>query len=265
MMSYRLIYDPVALSRFQREAEVLQGFDHANITRLTKVFPAYHTYFLVLELCDGADLRRLVAARGALPEAEVRAILGQLAHALDYVHQRGLVHMDVKPANVMITRDGDVKLTDFGIATPVVPLDRTSSGDISVLGTPGFMAPEQLTGGTVDSRTDIYALGCLAYQLLSGRQLFGTTDLFELVQSKLTTTVPRAAEIGGGISAEMHEVLERSLRVKPADRMPSVAPLMAWAARCEPPPEDLIGAWGSGSGSPASSPDGQTPSDAGSR
>jgi len=219
----------------------------------------------VLELCDGADLRRLVAARGALPEAEVRAILGQLAHALDYVHQRGLVHMDVKPANVMITRDGEVKLTDFGIATPVVPLDRTSSADISVLGTPGFMAPEQLTGGTVDSRTDIYALGCLAYQLLTGRQLFGTTDLFELVQSKLTTTVPRAEDIGSGISAEMHDFLERSLRVKPDARMPSVAPLMAWAARCEPPPDDLIGAWGSGSGSSGSSGDAQTPPDAGSK
>ncbi len=261
MMSYRLIYDALALSRFQREAELLQDLDHQNITRLKRVFPAYHTYFLVMELCEGADLRRLVAARGPLPEHEVRAILGQLARALDYVHQRGLVHMDVKPANVMITRDGDVKLTDFGIAVPVVPVDeRTSSGDVSVLGTPGFMAPEQLTGGRVDSRTDIYALGCLAYELLTGHHLFNTTDLFELVHAKLTTTVPRAADIGGGISAELHAFLERSLQVKPADRLPSLAPLVPWAARCEPPPEALIGEWGSGGSSSPSASGGETPS-----
>jgi serine/threonine protein kinase len=255
MMSYRLIYDSLALSRFQREASLLQALDHENITRLKRLFPAYHTYFLVMELCEGADLQRLVRARGPLPEHEVRGILGQLAHALDYVHQRGLVHRDLKPANVMITRRGDVKLTDFGIAAPAVPFDdRTATADHSVLGTPAFMAPEQLSGGRLDSRTDVYALGCLAYELLTGRRLFGATDLFELMHEKMTTKLPRAEEIGAGISAELHAFLDRSLQVSPAERPSSVASLIPWAARCEPPPEGLIAEGGSGAAKPPSPP-----------
>jgi serine/threonine protein kinase len=241
MMSYRLIYDPVALSRFQHEADLVQGLEHENIARLKRLFPAYHTYFLVMELCDGVDLQRLLRANGPLPEREVRAVLGQLALALDYVHERGVVHRDVKAANVMITRRGVLKLTDFGIAAPAVPLDdSTRAADHALLGTPACMAPEQLSGGTLDGRTDVYALGCLAYELLTGRHLFSATNLFELVQQKLTTKLPRAAEIAGGISDELHAFLERSLRVKPADRLASVAPLAAWAAPCEPPPEAMM-------------------------
>ena len=106
MMSYRLIYDASALARFHQEAELLQSLHHENIARLKRFFPAYHTYFLVMELCEGVDLQRLVGSRGRLDESRVRPILGQLARALDYVHARGLVHRDLKPANVMITRHG---------------------------------------------------------------------------------------------------------------------------------------------------------------
>src|ERR671912_2180979 len=99
MMSYRLIYDTASLARFRQEAELLQTLSHENIARLKRLFAAYHTYFLVMELCEGLDLHKLVRARGPLPEAEVRPIVGQLARALEYVHERGLVHRDLKPAN----------------------------------------------------------------------------------------------------------------------------------------------------------------------
>ena len=96
MMSYRLIYDADALARFHQEANLLQSLDHENIARLKRLFPAYHTYFLVMELCEGVDLDRLVRARGRLAESQVRPILGHLARALEYVHARGLVHGDLK-------------------------------------------------------------------------------------------------------------------------------------------------------------------------
>jgi serine/threonine-protein kinase len=241
MMSYRLIYDVQALVRFQHEADLLQELEHPNIARLKRLFPAYRTYFLVMELCDGADLQRLLISRGALPESEVRAILGQLAEALDFVHQHGVIHRDLKPANVMITRDGHVKLTDFGVASPASPLaGRTRTADHALVGTPAFMSPVQLDGDTLDSRTDIYSLGCLTYELLTARRLFTSTSLFGLVQEKSALTLPSASEIGGGISAEMHEFLERSLQVNRQERLSSVAPLIKWAARCEPPPEDVV-------------------------
>ena len=239
MMSYRLIYDSAALARFQHEASLMQELEHEHITRLERLFRAFNTYFLVMELCDGMDLQRLLRARGPLPERDVRAIVGQLASALDYIHRRGLVHRDLKPANVMVTRDGDVKLTDFGIAASAVPFDdATRIAEDGILGTPAYMAPEQLSGEELDSRTDTYALGCLAYELLTGRRLFSATGVFALVREKLTTRLPAASEVAGGISGEMYDFIERAIRVSPDERPASLAPLTAWAARCEPLPTE---------------------------
>jgi serine/threonine protein kinase len=240
MMSYRLIYDSPALARFRREADLVQQLDHPNIARLERLFPAYRTYFLVMELCDGVDLNRLIKARGPLPEVQVRAILGQLAGALEYVHGRGVVHRDLKPANVMITRQGEVKLTDFGIAVPAVSLDmETPTGEYALLGTPAFMAPEQLSGGSVDGRADVYALGCLVYELLTGQPLFRATNLLDLIQQKLAPQLP-ALDGMGPISSDVREFLRSALRVIPAERPSSLARIVRWAARCEPPPEELL-------------------------
>jgi len=241
MMSYRLIYDAAALARFHQESELHQTLRHDNIARLIRLFPAYRTYFLVMELCQGVDLRHYAWLRGRLPESQVRAILGQLASALEYVHERGLVHRDLKPANVMITREGRVKLTDFGLAVPVAIPDgrETRLVDDSVMGTPAFMAPEQLARGPLDRRTDVYALGCLAFELLTGKSLFVATDLFRLVQEKAGLQLPSAEAIGDGVSEELYEFLRAALRVDPNDRPSSTGGLVKWAALCEPPPEEI--------------------------
>jgi CRP-like cAMP-binding protein len=242
MMSYRLIYDAAALARFQQEATLHQSLRHENIARLVRLFPAYRTYFLVMELCDGVDLRRLVKACGPLRESQVRPILGQLARGLEYVHARGLVHRDLKPANVMVTRNGGVKLMDFGIAVPAAGADddHTTAQERIVLGTPAFMAPEQLAGGVVDRRADVYALGCLAYHLLTGTHLFETGNLLDLVLAKVNLRLPPAGDIGGGVSAELHDFLQRALQVNADARPSSLALLTGWAAPCEAPPESLV-------------------------
>jgi hypothetical protein len=239
MMSYRLIYDAAALSRFHQESELHQGLEHGNIARLQRLFPAYRTYFLVMELCEGLDLRRLLTRCGRLPESQVRAILGQLSCALQYIHARGLVHRDLKPANVMITREGRVKLMDFGLAVPAVTdEDETQAVERSILGTPAYMAPEQLGRGQLDRRTDVYAVACVAYELLSGTRLFPATDFLELVEAKAALQLPPAAAIGDGISDELHAFMVSALRRNPADRPSSIEGLVPWAAPCDPLPED---------------------------
>jgi serine/threonine protein kinase len=121
-----------------------------------------------------------------------------------------------------------------------VVLDQSVVGPHSVMGTPAFMAPEQIAGGPIDRRTDIYALACLAYELLAGRHLFTGQNIHELVQQKLTPAVPPGAEIGDGISSTLSEFLHSAVRVNPDERPASLAPLTAWAARCDPPPPDLV-------------------------
>jgi len=241
MMSYRLIYDAAALARFHQESALHQSLDHENIAKLKRLFPAYRTYFLVMELCDGMDLRRMVKLRGRLPEPQVRAILGQLACALEYVHGRGLVHRDLKPANVMITREGRVKLTDFGLAVPIALPgdDETGAAEEFVMGTPAFMAPEQLDRGRLDRRTDVYALGCLAFELLTGRHLFNAKNLFGLVQEKAELHLPPAADIGDGVSDELYDFMSRALRVNPDERPDTLSALVPWAATCDPPPSTV--------------------------
>ncbi len=242
MMSYRLIYDPDAVARFRQESEILKQIRHENVARLERLFPAYHTYFLVMELCEGVDLHHLVHGHGALPESTVRPILGQLARALGHIHSHGLVHRDLKPANVMITPDGQVKLMDFGLAIPVVlPEDeRTLAPERQALGTPAFMAPEQWSHRPVTPKTDIYALGCVIYELLTGQTLFQSKDLFELMQEKFAARIPSASEIGGGVSPELHAFMTAAVQPDPAERPDSLDLLASWAAPCTSLPHDAF-------------------------
>ena len=116
MMSHRLVFRDASKRRFQQEADLVESFDHPNIARMFGRFEAFHTFFIVMEYCDGPSLARVLAERGRFDVPTARRILGQLASALAYAHQRRVVHRDVTPANVLVTRDGVVKLTDFGLA-----------------------------------------------------------------------------------------------------------------------------------------------------
>ena len=175
--------DPERLARFEREARVLASLNHPHIGAIYGLEDAGGVRALVLELIDGQTLADRIR-HGPVPLKEALTIAGQLVAALDAAHERGIVHRDFKPANIKITPEGVVKVLDFGIAkasseaasgeasrAPTVTVDRTHEG--LIIGTAAYMSPEQARGQPVDKRTDIWAFGCVLYEMLTGVAAFG--------------------------------------------------------------------------------------------
>lgn len=230
MMSHSLIYDRTALARFQREADVLEALDHPNIVRIHRRFRAFRTFFIAMEFCEGPTLAAFVDAAGPVPEPAARAAVGQLASALSRMHASGVIHRDVTPANVIVAGGGVLKLTDFGLARPIVD---AAVGPITerrtVLGTPYYMAPETLSGDEARPGSDVYSLGCVALEALLGRCPFRQTSYAELLDAKRRFTVPPPETIGRGIGPEMHTFLVRALASDPAERACDLSSVAQWA------------------------------------
>jgi eukaryotic-like serine/threonine-protein kinase len=175
--------DAERLTRLQREAQVLASLNHPHIAAIHDFQEHQSTRFLVLELVEGESLDDRIA-RGALPAAEAVNIARQIAEALEAAHEKGVVHRDLKPANIKVTPDGNVKVLDFGLAKMFEPdgassaisnsptLSALATGRGVILGTAAYMSPEQARGKPTDKRTDIWAFGCVLYEMLAGRQCF---------------------------------------------------------------------------------------------
>src|SRR6202022_551887 len=177
------VNDPERLSRFQREARMLAALNHANIATIYGLEQSGGVTCLVMELVSGETLAERVKA-GALGIEEALKIAVQIAEALEAAHEKSIIHRDLKPANVKVTPEGKVKVLDFGLAkafagdesgsdpsnSPTLSQAATMQG--MILGTAAYMSPEQARGNSVDKRTDIWALGCVLYELLTGKQAF---------------------------------------------------------------------------------------------
>lgn len=234
MMNHRLLYRPGAVRRFRDEADALERLRHPAIARLYEHFAAYGTQFLVMEYCEGPTLAQVFAERGSLDEAAVRAIVGQLAEALRYVHARGLIHHDLKPSNVIVGPSGLIKLMDFGLVRPdpTAPLSAestTATGERMLLGTPRYMAPEQFGSDVVDRRIDLYGLGCVAYEALAGQPVVRSRNFIEALTEKLRFVLSPSQTIGRGVSPEMHAFLTHALDPRPEQRTIDLEALTGWA------------------------------------
>ena len=216
MMSHSFAHDLEMQRRFQRELEICRALCHPNILEIDDCFTAFGTNVLVLEFCDGLTLDELIRHEGPLPEGEVRWILIQLARALSYAHRRGVCHRDLKPSNVMLDRQGTLKLMDFGMARSACSPELTAQG--SILGTPRYMAPEQLAGARVDFRADKFAFGSIAYEMLTGQPLFPEADYGAILARQLSWSLPPADQIREGLSPDLYAVLRQSLAIRPDDR-----------------------------------------------
>ena len=210
------------LARFQREAEVLASLNHPNIAGIYGLEESGATA-LVMELVEGEDLSAIIA-RGPIPLAEALAIARQIADALEAAHEQGIVHRDLKPANVMVRPDGTVKVLDFGLAKVLAPEGATTSAGAMnaptltrnasemgvILGTVAYMAPEQARGKPVDRRADIWAFGCVLYELVTGRRAFDGEDTADVL-ARLIEREPDWNALSAKTPADVRRLLMRCL------------------------------------------------------
>jgi serine/threonine-protein kinase len=190
--------DPERVARFRREAQVLASLNHPHIAQIYGMEESNSTQFLVLELVDGESLDKRIP-RGPMPVDEALAIAKQIAEALEAAHEKGIIHRDLKPANVALTKDGSVKVLDFGLAkavenasrsldarnSPTITSPAMATGVGVILGTAAYMSPEQARGRTADKRSDIWAFGCVVFETLTGRRAFEGDDVSVTLASVL--------------------------------------------------------------------------------
>ena len=199
--------------RFEREAQAAQRLTHPDIVAILDSNEEQGLAWIAMEYLPGRDLTHYTAPGGLLPVTRVLRIAARVADALAYAHSRGVVHRDVKPANVMVDLDTDsVKVTDFGIAR-IVDTSRTRTG--MVLGTPSFMSPEQMVGLRVDGRSDLYSLGVMLFQLLCGRLPHQADSMAALMRQIAQQPAPDLRSLRPQLPAELAELVARMLEKRP--------------------------------------------------
>lgn len=219
--------DEEARSRFRREFRALSRLDHPNVLRVHDWGLDGERPWFSMELVPGSDLKELATALVDEPVdqrfAKVRSYVIEVARALAYIHERGLVHRDVTPRNVRVRPDGSVKLMDFGVARDQVG-DHSNSGEI--VGTAAWMAPEQIAGRSVDARADLYGLGCVMYLLLTGRRPFSAHTVHGWYEQHLRATVRAPREVDARVPPDLDEACRRLLEKEPAARFASANHLL---------------------------------------
>jgi serine/threonine-protein kinase len=201
--------------RFFREAEIAGKLSHPSIVSIYDVGEDYELTYLAMEYLEGEDLQGHCTEGSLLPLRTVLHIISETASALDYAHSRGVVHRDVKPANIMILKDGRIKVTDFGIAK-AVSSSQTKSG--VVLGTPNYMSPEQINGLDIDGRSDIFSLGVVFFELLTGQLPFRSKTLTNLLYMISQAKHPSPREINPKVPKPCEQIINKSLTKAPEGR-----------------------------------------------
>ncbi len=205
--------------RFLREIQLQAKLNHPNIAQVRTAFCEGTTIVLVMELVDGESLSE-VLRRGPLSAAGAIRVAEQILNALIMAHHHGVVHRDVKPANILVDRSGAVKLTDFGLAKQCGELGQTGQG--MAVGTVFYMAPEQVRGlAATDWRADLYAVGIVLYEMLTGRKPFNGSDQFDIMRVHIEYTPPPVSHWVPGLPKEFDALIARSLQKTPADRFQS--------------------------------------------
>jgi serine/threonine protein kinase len=218
--------DPEYVERFRREARAIARLNHPNIVTVIDRGELGRHQFIVFEHVAGENLKDVVRRRGALPVDEAVAVTMQIARGLAFAHEHGVVHRDVKPQNVLIDENGTAKVTDFGIARSIDPGEGlTETG--TVLGTSGYIAPEQASGRRVDSRSDQYSLGVVLYELLTGEPPYSGDNVMAVAMKHLHEPVPRVRERRRDVPASVEAIVSRAMAKQPENRFPTTDDMVA--------------------------------------
>jgi serine/threonine-protein kinase len=202
--------------RFLRESQLAASIDHPNVLPVYDAGEDRGRMFIAMRYVEGTDLRELLAAEPKLSLARVTRIVGQVAAALDAAHARGLVHRDVKPANILLEVGDHVYLSDFGVAKDAAALSLTRTGGF--VGSVEYSAPEQIEGRDVDGRSDLYALGCVAYECLAGKPPFHRASEVGVLHAHLHDPTPDVRDERDDISESVADVLKQAMARAPAQR-----------------------------------------------
>jgi serine/threonine-protein kinase len=212
--------DPNLFDRFQREEEIGTTLDHPNVMR-TFANPDRSRVYMVMEWVPGRLLRNILAENGKLPQERALAIGLGILDALEYIHEHGVVHRDLKPENIMVDENDAVKLIDFGIASKEGAKRLTYTGFSQALGTPDYISPEQVKGKRGDQRSDLYAMGVMLYEMLTGQTPFQGPSPLAVMNDRLINHPLPPREADPSISPQLQEVLYRALERDPRNRYAS--------------------------------------------
>jgi len=201
--------DPVLFDRFHREGRICQDMDHPGVVKVLKQ-PPHKRVYMVMEWVEGKLLRNLLTEEGPLPAERALHIAIAICDALEYIHGRGVVHRDLKPENIMVGEHDAIKLMDFGVAARA-GARRMTFGKLSQLGTPDYIAPEQVKGKRGDARCDVYALGVTLYEMLTGTLPFRGSNPFSVMNARVVRDPYPPREANPDISPQIEQILYRAL------------------------------------------------------
>jgi len=221
-----MIGDPAQYERFQRELEVINTLQHPAILRGLGSGRYNRIPYLVTEFVDGQSLRTLIETQAPLAPEQAIALIRKIADGMAYCHANSVIHRDLKPENILITAEGQPVIMDFGLALTKSAHRVTYSNLSATAGTPDYMAPEQIEGQRGDQRTDIYALGTILFELLSGATPFSGDSNMAVMAQHLNNTAPRLDRMNPSISPELAATVARCLARQPEERYPDMAALI---------------------------------------
>jgi serine/threonine protein phosphatase PrpC len=219
--------DVATFTRFQREEEIGRQLDHPYILKIIPTTRQKSRPYLVMEFLDGRTLDKVMEETKPLPEKQAAQIASRVCEALEHMHAKGIVHRDLKPQNIMVCKDGSIRILDFGIAKAARMRRLTFAGFSPTMGTPDYMAPEQVNGRRGDQRTDIYSLGAILYEMVTGKVPFEGESPYVVMNIRTTGDPVAPRKINDNLTPVMEEIVLHALARDPAERYQSAAQMKA--------------------------------------